>query len=48
LGYTPSLVYKCNDLWNTNSSVICFSLNSHLPLSILQHVISTTRENREE
>jgi hypothetical protein len=27
LGYTPSLVYKCNDLWNTNSSVICLSLN---------------------
>lgn len=47
LGYTPSLVYKCNDLWNTNSSVICFSLNSHLPLSILQHVISTTHEIRD-
>ena len=29
LGYTPSLVYKCNDLWNTNDSpVICrFSLS---------------------
>jgi hypothetical protein len=65
LGYTPSLVYKCNDLWNTSVAVILsilcvsfslrsnschsLSLNSLLPLSILQHIISTcSRDQRRE
>jgi hypothetical protein len=46
LGYTPSLVYKCNDLWNTNNGYLFLSKLS-LPLSILKHVISTLLERPE-
>ena len=35
LGYTPSLVYKCNDLWNTSVAVI---------LSILCLVFTTLQQ----
>jgi hypothetical protein len=36
LGYTPSLVYKCNDLWNTNSDCLCHLSQSRYHW-VLQH-----------